>query len=370
MNGDVMGGGVVVAIAAALWLAYLIPVWSRRREYIATERNAVRLQQTLRILAETSEMPEEVRLEASARAVAEQQRILKRAEQRSMAEARAAAAARARREQAIAEDERLAAEEAERAALQAIAVERAARAAAAQRASVLAATTGAPRLSAQRRRRLRRARALSSVVLVLAVIGVFAGVPALIASGGWLLLGTSAVVGIAAIGMLARLANPRSVETVAHTQRLAPAAPALYDDAQHEARVEPRAARQTWTPQPLPKPLHLSRGTIAASAMASIDAASELRRAAARAEIDRRAAELVPDGMPSAPAAFVPVPVAPVATLRPAAVLSSDSRVAPDSRLAPVASAPDRYAAMGLVDGVGDGAIDLDAVLRRRRAAS
>jgi hypothetical protein len=114
--------------------------------------------------------------------------------------------------------------------------------------------------------------------------------------------------------------------------------------------------------------LHLSRGTIAASAMASIDAATELRRAAAQAEIDRRAAELVPDGMPAVPVApFILVPIAPVAavaTLRPAAATASESRIAP------VAAAPNRYAAMGVVDGLDDGAIDLDAVLRRRRAAS
>src|SRR3979490_2980860 len=116
MSGDVLGGGVVVALAAALWLGYLIPVWLRRREYLATERNAVRLQQTLRILAETSELPEAVRYEATARTVAEQQRILRRAEDRVKADARAAAEADARRERAVAEAERAAAEEAERAA--------------------------------------------------------------------------------------------------------------------------------------------------------------------------------------------------------------------------------------------------------------
>ncbi|NUT58077.1 MAG: hypothetical protein HOQ00_04425, partial [Agromyces sp.] len=51
---DVIGGGVLVAAAAALWIAYLLPSWLRRRQYLATERNAVRLQQTLRILAETA----------------------------------------------------------------------------------------------------------------------------------------------------------------------------------------------------------------------------------------------------------------------------------------------------------------------------
>src|SRR5215207_3682302 len=67
---DVIGGGVLVAAAAALWIAYLLPTWLRRRQYLATERNAVRLQQTLRILAETAETPEAVRVEATAREVA------------------------------------------------------------------------------------------------------------------------------------------------------------------------------------------------------------------------------------------------------------------------------------------------------------
>ena len=67
MSSDWLGGGVVWALAAVLWVAYLIPTWMRRRSYNATERNAVRLQQTLRILAETAEVPEHVRAEATAR---------------------------------------------------------------------------------------------------------------------------------------------------------------------------------------------------------------------------------------------------------------------------------------------------------------
>ena len=70
MSGEALGGGVMVAFAAALWVVYLMPTWSRRRHYLATERNAVRLQQTLRVLAETAEVPEEVHLEANARTVA------------------------------------------------------------------------------------------------------------------------------------------------------------------------------------------------------------------------------------------------------------------------------------------------------------
>ncbi len=69
-----VGGGLMLAIAAALWLVYLVPNWFKRREYLATERNAVRLQQTIRVLAETAEVPAAVRAEAAARQVALQQR--------------------------------------------------------------------------------------------------------------------------------------------------------------------------------------------------------------------------------------------------------------------------------------------------------
>src|SRR3954470_15287612 len=69
-----LGGGIMLAIAAALWLVYLVPSWFKRREYLATERNAVRLQQTIRVLAETAEVADAVRGEAAARQLALQQR--------------------------------------------------------------------------------------------------------------------------------------------------------------------------------------------------------------------------------------------------------------------------------------------------------
>lgn len=370
MTGDVMGGGVVVAIAAALWLAYLIPVWLRRREYLATERNAVRLQQTLRILAETSEVPEQVRMEATARTVAEQQRILKRAEQKKLAETRAAAAAHARREQAIAEEERRIAEEAEAAAADAIALERASRAAAAQRARVLAATTTTrPAMSSQRRRRLRRSRGLSTLVLVASVIGGVVGTVSLVTTGAWMALAISAVAAVLAIGMLVRLAGAEHVApAVAFVPAAAPMAHALYDDATHDTRQAAPLRQESWTPRPLPKPLHLSRGTIAATAMASIDAATELRRSAARAEVERKAAERVPAERIPAPLPLRPVAMAPV--LPAASTSASASATAPVAVAVAPTQAPSRYAAMGLVDDLADGAIDLDAVLRRRRAAS
>ncbi|ODA89893.1 hypothetical protein ATY41_11805 [Leifsonia xyli subsp. xyli] len=349
MNGDVMGGGVVVALAAALWLAYLVPLWLRRREYLATERNAVRLQQTLRILAETAELPDEVRLEATAKTVAEQQRVLRRAEDKRAATARAEAAAIARREQALADERRRAAGGAERVAAEAIAVERASRAAAAQRANALAAATSRPVLSPQRRRRLRRSRALTTLVLVAGVVGAAGGIPALFATGAWALPVLSLAIVVAALWTLGRLARPAAAHPPASPRiPVAPATQALYDDAQHDLPVQERL-RQSWTPRPLPKPLHLSPGTVAAAAMASVDAATELRRTAARAEFDRRSVEAPPP----------PVPLRP----RPAEAIAAAPTV-------PVSAGPSRYATMGIVETDAHDALDLDAVLRRRRAAS
>ncbi len=65
-----LGGGIMLAIAAALWLVYLVPSWLKRREYLATERNAVRLQQTIRVLAETTEAPTQALRRAPAGPVA------------------------------------------------------------------------------------------------------------------------------------------------------------------------------------------------------------------------------------------------------------------------------------------------------------
>ncbi|MES1212010.1 MAG: hypothetical protein ABUT11_00530, partial [Leifsonia sp.] len=75
---DVTGAGtaVMLAIAAALWFAYFLPTWMRRREYLDTERTATRLQQTLRVMAETAELPEQVRVEISSRDAARTERLL------------------------------------------------------------------------------------------------------------------------------------------------------------------------------------------------------------------------------------------------------------------------------------------------------
>ncbi|MFT4157945.1 MAG: hypothetical protein QM630_08495, partial [Microbacterium sp.] len=78
MDGPVLSGGVIVLVAVLLWMLYLLPSWSGRFQYNAAERNAVRLNQALRVLAETSETPAEVHLELNARTALAQQRLAKR----------------------------------------------------------------------------------------------------------------------------------------------------------------------------------------------------------------------------------------------------------------------------------------------------
>lgn len=89
--------GIVLALVALLWVGVLVPVWVRDHNERLQQRNAIRLQQTIRALAETAERPEVVELEARARVVRAQRRELRRAER---------ASERAEREQARLEAER------------------------------------------------------------------------------------------------------------------------------------------------------------------------------------------------------------------------------------------------------------------------
>ncbi|MDQ0576115.1 hypothetical protein [Agromyces albus] len=338
---DVIGGGVLVAAAATLWIAYLLPSWLRRRQYLATERNAVRLQQTLRILAETAEMPEPVRLEATAREVATQQRLLHEHETTARLEAEAA--------EHLAIAERRVAEGAADAAR-----ELAAEAIAAHPVTEPIAVV-TPESAAAARRALRRKRALCSLSLlaslVVAVVGLIAA-----AFGGSLLVpaagGLGMVLGFSGIVRLAKRQVARAVAPVAVERETVSFEPI-------ELAKEPAPA-EGWTPQPLPRPLHLSRGTIAATAMASIEAAAELKRSATEAELTRRSAELEPE-VPDITPAAAPAPAAASGAER------TESRSGQSVRRAPEPANP--YAGMGIVGDAKPAFEDLDAVLRRRRQA-
>lgn len=296
MPADGIGSSVIIAVAAVLWLAYLVPSWLRRREYLATERNALRLQQTLRVLAESAEIPLSVRTEATARSAAQHEKILRKQLQRTDAITRAQHAADAR-------------------------------AAARRLAEVQSSVPVDIATTSTASRRLRRSRAMTSFVLLGGMATAGFGVSPLLATGDWLLLASGAVVAAGSLLMLgqmaavsharARLAHGLGAQRAAVNPLVA-------------APVREVAARPQWTPVPVPKPLYLSRPQVARAVDTSLEAAAELRQAAADAERALREAHRAPE----------------VAPLRPAS----------------------RFAAMGIVDASQSDATDLDAVLARRRA--
>ncbi|MFD1714452.1 hypothetical protein ACFSBZ_08230 [Amnibacterium flavum] len=305
MGVEGVGGGAVIALAAALWLLYLMPTWIRRRQYIATERNAVRLQQTLRILAETAEVPEEIRVETTAKSVAEQHRALRIAAQKAEAVARAREAAAARTLSRKHESPREPRQKA--AAVQALAAAR-----------------------------LRRTRLLASLVLVGSVVVAGFGIGEAIVNMNWLPLIAGSLGVFAALGFLQRVATVKAARraTQAVDRTVAVAAPVQsFTDWQ---RSEP--ARPTWTPVPLPKPLYLSRRD-ADQISAAASAQRDLAAAAQRADEALRSAQRAPE-------------VAPM----------------PSREAAPAAAKASGYAAMGIVGETRPGITDLNDVLRKRRA--
>ena len=255
----------MLALAAGLWLVYLVPSWLRRREYLATERNAVRLQQTLRVLAETAEVPVAVRAETTARSVAQHQRTVRQAQQLAAREARAIEAAhRARSAAALRRDERIAAAQ-----------------------PAVAAVVSARALAA---RRLRRTRALTSMVLlaaaVTAVVQLTIMAAAGIAAGAWLVLAFSAVAAVSSFSLLGRLAAVSRARAALVAER------APLRRAMSRSVVEPaETARTSWTPIPVPKPLYLSRAVMDQVVVEADIAAEQLRAAAVEAEARLRAAQ-------------------------------------------------------------------------------
>ena len=235
-----VGGGLMLAIAAALWLAYLVPNWFKRREYLATERNAVRLQQTIRVLAESAEIPDAVRADLAARQLAQAQRAELRQGPVAVGPVHRPAPPR--------EDSRTLAT-----------------------------------------RRLRRSRAavtlvlLASVVVAAVQLTMIAAAGAVVAS--WIVLAVSAGTTVGSLSLLARLAavsRERANVSVPVVRRTS-----MSRAPQRTSIVEGR--EPSWTPVPVPKPLYLSR-TLAPTRTAA-DPTAQLRLAAASAEEVLRAAQ-------------------------------------------------------------------------------
>lgn len=256
MDGPVLSGGVIVLVAVLLWMLYLLPSWRGRFQYNAAERNAVRLNQALRVLAETSETPGEVRFELNARTALAQQKLAKRLQA-----------------------------EREAAELEALRQE-------------LAATRADPVV--RRARARRRVRITATVGLTLGVVMTGLGVwqlivgsmPALVWVGG-------------ALMVLAGLTLQRMAAVAQRSARIARAT---------ERAVAPRAAAPelhdqgpaTWTPRPLPEPLVSVSGTRAQAAQAEIDAQADRRKAARVAALRERAERMAPPVPTQLPAASSP----------------------------------------------------------------
>ncbi len=310
MGIDGVGSSVVIALAAVLWFLYLVPTWLKRQEYLATERNAVRLQQTMRILAESAEVPSVVRIEATARTVAAQQRALRKHQRGS-----SRAVSRSFLEEP--------------------------------------AEVGRLEVSTRTARRLKRSRALASLVLLGALVAGGFGIQALVTSGSWVLFAGSSVVAVGSVALLGQAAAVSRARGELRRAALGlPITAPLHDHADYAA------PRQTnWSPVPVPKPLYLPRsgaGPLMVEGSqsdrletAEPDHAALLRAASAEAERALRVAQGEPE----------------VTRIERPAAASASPSVATQTT-----AAPSRFAQMGVLDESDAAPANLDEILRRRRA--
>lgn len=297
MGGQVLGGGVIVLVAVVLWLVYLLPSWHSRRQYDAAERNAVRLNQALRVLAETSETPQEVRLELNARTASAQQKLARRA----LAEREHAALEASRIELARARDERAAAEEQakideERHRVERVLDQERARAdklAVAERAR-------AERAALALRPEVRRAAARRRVRLV-SVVVVLAGLAAA-GFGAWEVVATGSQVFVwvgGAVTGLALLTLHRMSRVAARAaSRVVVEVPERVAGPVQDVALD--TAERGWSPRELPRPLTASAGSRAAAVLDAEEAHEALRQAALEETMRRRAEAARPPSIDTA----------------------------------------------------------------------
>ncbi|GAA2174110.1 hypothetical protein GCM10009846_18790 [Agrococcus versicolor] len=312
-----LGTTVVFALAALVWLAYLVPLLVRRREYLATERNAVRLQQTLRIMAQTAEAPPEVHIAATARDIARQQRVVEKETRLQQAIARAEAVAKARElDDQIRRVER----------------------------EVRAAVAG----SASRRQRLRRTR-LACTLMLLASVGV-AAAGALLPQALPLLVLAGVVAMLAVVGLVAVNRTNASLRDVARTTL--PQAPATAPA--RSVALDDELASRAWTPVPVPEQ-RTAREPIEVLRDHARRIVAEGEQVALVTPLPTSFEQLVTGevDVDHEPAARVAEPVEPAAE-------RADEPVH-----VPVPAPPSRFASMGRVDD-DEGAFDASAAFRRR----
>jgi hypothetical protein len=292
MGGQVLGGGIVVLVAVVLWLVYLLPSWHSRHQYDAAERNAVRLNQALRILAETSETPDEVRLELNARTALAQQRLARRAQAEREETARRAQAERdalARKAQSTTEAL------AKQALLERTQAEVALRRAELERARSL-------RAAALRRPEVRRARARRRVRLAISVAALAGlgltgwGVLLVVTSGASSVVWAGGALTVVCALLLARMARVGARAAARETPVAEPSPVRAPQEAQDVSLVDERA----WHPRELPRPLTVSAGSRAAAMLDGAAAREQVRQAALDEPLRERAERARPPQLDTA----------------------------------------------------------------------
>lgn len=306
---------MIFVVAAVLWAAVLVPAWVRRREFKAAEQNAVRLQRTLRVLAETAEVPTEVRVEATAREALAQEKILRTAQRRQEAE-RQAKLAEARAAQV-------------RAQIKAQQVKR-------KQAALV-------RSAKLRRPWVRRLRGFAALVSLLALATVLVGAGLAIAGLGFTVLIGASLGFAAAAGALVLMAPGRAklvdipAEHAADDRPSAVAAPAAapaVSDAAAELAAAAHAAAQAEAAE------RLDRARAQARARAEARDRAAALEARAQSAIDRSVQGARTGAPGAAPAPVVQLPIS------------------------------EQLKQMGVVGDTREGMPDLDAALRRHRTAS
>jgi hypothetical protein len=344
MNSQALGGGVLLTIGALLWAVYFVPIWTKRRQFSAAQKNALRIHRTLRILAETSEIPNEVRVEATARQALAHERMLEATGRSEVAEHEAKLA-----------EARLA-----------------------ERKAILEARATKRRADALKRELIRQTqtvkvlRIVAAVLSLVSMIGLIAGVVLAIVGMGSLILGLSAAVCLGSILGLVAMAprTQREQQSIPTQQRVGHRATAqrqLANSADDRAGDVPM--NRPVAHQPRMRVAHQQR----------VASSEDVQQAQQLLEIARRQAERAARAEHAALAA-TPQPVAtPVerVTQRAPQRPGAPARQAPEMRevvtMQPqAASGVDIRAlrSMGIVDDVQQGMPDLDAALLRRRTAS
>lgn len=340
MANGVFGGGLIFVVAALLWAAVLVPSWVRRREFKSAEQNALRLQRTLRVLAETAEVPTEVRIEATAREALAQERLLRTAQRRQEAE-RKAELTEARTAQIRAE----------------------------MRAQQMKRKQAALVRSAKLRRPfVRRVRSLSALVLVVALAAMLIGAGTLIAGlGPSLLLGGLAAT-VSAVGALLLLAPGRVKHVEIEAEQVVPATRQRVRETTREVVQADRSAE-----------LHAAAQAAAAARIARARAMARARAESAQKPLqnqsesillERVVASAVSSDQNSSVRVQEEAPLQERSQETAKAERAASAQVQAQARaLATEIAVSERLRQMGVIGDTTDGALDLDAVLKSRRAS-